>query len=44
MENDEAAKALCPDCGCGGCLDELILKEKKKADIEPRKKADTEKS
>tara|TARA_R110000803_G_scaffold53350_1_gene109499 strand:+ start:2928 stop:3071 length:144 start_codon:yes stop_codon:yes gene_type:complete len=30
MENEEAAKALCPDCGCGGCLEELIVKENSK--------------
>ena len=26
----EAAKALCPDCGCGGCLEDLIKKETEK--------------
>jgi hypothetical protein len=26
----ETAKALCPDCGCGGCLEDLIKKETEK--------------
>tara|TARA_R110000796_G_scaffold187950_4_gene304874 strand:- start:2627 stop:2764 length:138 start_codon:yes stop_codon:yes gene_type:complete len=33
-EFKEAALALCPDCGCGGCLEELIEKENKLADAE----------
>jgi hypothetical protein len=30
----ETAKALCPDCGCGGCLEELIQKEVPKKETE----------
>ena len=30
----ETAQALCPDCGCGGCLEELIQKENNLANAE----------